>query len=199
MSRAFARAPRVCIVAVSACGLINVPAALAHRDAAVSYPRNTASPPYPTAVVDIGSVSNGCGPGNSASSDTRLFDTSTYLNSNNPGGQRYVVNFRDACDLHDAGYWGAEVADPVNGGYVDYFGWSKEQIDSKFLVDMQILCRRQIQSAPAALADCLGTGGKTSVGALSRYNAVVAHGASSFVPRPSISATGSQAIRGTCR
>jgi hypothetical protein len=153
-----------------------------------AYPANTPTPPYPAAVVSLASVSNGCGPGSTAKSDPRLADTSTFLNSNNPLGTKYLVNFRVACDLHDAGYWGAEVADPVDGGYADYFNWTKQEIDDKLLHDLRTRCVRQIPpTARIALADCEGTGGKTSFGALSRYNAVLTYGGSHVVPRPALS------------
>jgi hypothetical protein len=118
-------------------------------------------------------VSNGCGAG-VASSAPRPFDTSTYLNSNNPRGRRYVVNFRMACNLHDAAYSGAKVADPLNGGVIDTFGWSKLKADEVFLTNMKKLCDQAFKGtgATVALADCKGKGGKTSTGALSRYNVV---------------------------
>jgi hypothetical protein len=78
------------------------------------YPANSAEPPFPEAVVSLASVSNGCG-GGAPSSEARWGDTSEYYG--------HIVNFRLACNLHDAGYTGAEVQDPINGGYVDYFTW----------------------------------------------------------------------------
>jgi hypothetical protein len=81
------------------------------------------------------------------------------------------VNFREACKLHDAGYSGAEVADAVNGGYVDFFGWTKDQIDAKFLDDMRKICARTIPATAAiALHDCNWQGGYHTVsGAYTRY------------------------------
>src|SRR5205823_4337078 len=78
------------------------------------------------------------------------------------------------CDLHDAGYAGAVVRDRLHGGrVVDFRGWTRKQVDEKFLADMQSLCKRYIPaSAPTALANCMSTGGNVSVGAKSRYNFV---------------------------
>jgi hypothetical protein len=148
-------------------------------------PVATPWPPLPDALVSLASVSNGCG-GGVASGEDRLGDTSTYLNSNNPLGKRYVVNFRMACNLHDAGYSGAKVHDPLNKVTIDFFlGWSQERVDNKFLDDMRKLCRAQIPaSAPGALADCLGNGGKTSLGAKSRYDFVRFRGHKYYRARP---------------
>ena len=139
----------------------------------------------PDALVPIESVSNGCG-GGKASTDIKRGDTSVYLDSNDPRGKRYEVNFREACNLHDAGYSGAKVRDVVNGGkVVDFLDWSRLEVDDKFLADMLTLCRRKISAlAPSALADCRGTGGKTSLGARSRYNFVRDAGGLFYQERP---------------
>jgi len=136
-------------------------------------PPKPAWPKLPDALVSLESVSNGCGPGK-ASTKPRTFDTSTYRNSNNPFGKRYVVNFLLACNLHDAAYSGAKVADPLNGGVIDTFGWSKLKADEVFLTNMKKICDQAFKGtgATVALADCKGKGGKTSFGALSRYNIV---------------------------
>jgi hypothetical protein len=146
-------------------------------------------PALPDALVSIESVSNGCG-GGTASSAKRIGDTSTYLNSNNPLGPRYTVNFRAACNLHDAGYSGAKVKDALNGGVVDFFAWTQKRVDDKFLADMRQLCVAQIPaSASVAVADCKGRGGKTSFGAESRYNLVTSAGSLFWRARPSLSGT----------
>ncbi len=151
-----------------------------------SYP-SLPNTPLPDALVPIDSVSNGCG-GGDASTDPRYGDTSTYLNSNNPFGKRYQVNFREACNLHDAGYSGARVRDSINGGIIDYLGWTQKRVDDKFLADMRKLCEKGIPaSAPVALADCKARGGKASFGAETRYNFVRRWGSHFWKDRPRLS------------
>lgn len=139
----------------------------------------------PPGAVDIAAISNGCGGGKYKiliAAQNAFGDSSTYRNSLNPFGQRFTVNFRPACDLHDAGYSGAYVWDNINGKWVDYFPMSKQLVDAKFLFDMRKLCEDQIQDAPVALAACKATGEHilgghiSSNGAESRYNFVVDYG-----------------------
>ena len=91
--------------------------------AAAGYPPPADTPPVPEAVVSLASVSNGCGPGD-ASSEYRYGDDSSFVNTNLPfaGEKVWHVSFREACELHDAGYSGAEVYDGLNGGYYDLGG-----------------------------------------------------------------------------
>jgi len=133
----------------------------------------------PPGAVDIASISNGCGGGSSETliaAQNAFGDTSVYRDSF-PYLHRYKVDFREACNLHDAGYSGALVWDSINGRWYDYFGKTKEEVDQKFLADMRKLCDEQIPAdAPVARADCRATGGTTSNGAESRYNFVRDHG-----------------------
>jgi hypothetical protein len=139
-----------------------------------AFPPNTKAPPFQDALVAIEAVSNGCAPGRAPDSASHRADVSTYDTSE--------VDFRDACDLHDAGYVGAAVADAVDGGYVDAFGWTRAQVDAKFLADERTLCRRQISGKHAdALAACLADTG--------RYRAARANGARFFVARPRVAGT----------
>ena len=125
-------------------------------------PANASWPALPDALVSLASVSNGCG-GGEASAESKLGDKSVYRNSNNALGRRYVVNFRLACQVHDAGYSGANVLDPFSGKVVDFYTWSQKQIDDLFLENMRTICDQQVPAdAPVALADCKATGGKTS-------------------------------------
>lgn len=144
---------------------------------APAYPSNTAAPPFYDALVALDAVSDGCGFGRAASSNRRSADISNY--------GRFKVNFRLACDLHDAGYLGAAVADPINHGYVDSFDWTREQLDAKFLADGRTLCRLQISGGRAdakrALAACLRD--------TYRYRALRARGARFFVARPHVAGT----------
>jgi len=125
-------------------------------------------------VAPLASVSNGCGGSGWEAwvkSQNYLLDTSSYYDSGT--GKSYGVNFRQACNLHDAGYGGVAVADPINGGIVDFHAWDRHRVDDKFLRDMQTLCRRAIPAAAkSALAKCLGNGGAGSIGAKSRYDVV---------------------------
>lgn len=139
-------------------------------------------PPLPDGLVAIEVLANGCGPGK-ASSEERWGDTSTYKDSTGT----YVVNFRAACNLHDAGYSGAKVRDTINGGTVDYLSWTRKRVDDKFLADMRKLCDEQIPSeAVNARAQCKGRGGALSFGAWSRYNAVDLVGGLAWLERPQL-------------
>jgi hypothetical protein len=142
--------------------------------AGAPYPRNAEHPPFLDALVALHAVSNGCALGHEPDSASRSADVSTY--------DRVTVDFADACDLHDAGYVGAAVGDPINGGYVDAFDWSRAQVDAKFLADARSLCRAQISAKHAhALATCVGD--------TRRYRAVRALDARFFVQRPHVAGT----------
>jgi hypothetical protein len=137
------------------------------------------TPPPATGPVPIGTVSNGCG-GEGWEAVVRaqnyLGNTSKYADSNiNPLARTYTVSFKDACDLHDAGYAGAVVRDKLNGNrIVDFRTWSRKRVDDKFLQDLRWLCAHSGIPATArtALANCKADGGNFSVGAHSRYNFV---------------------------
>lgn len=155
-------------------------------------------------VVPIASVSNGCG-----GSDWRLVvkvlnflgNTSTYYDT--PSGtanlmaRAWSVSFRDACDLHDAGYAGAVVRDKLRGGIKDFRRWTRKQVDDKFLADMRFLCERQIARDQRIVLDkCRGRGGNGSIGSESRYTIVRDHGARFFdadLGRPGTQRTGPRA------
>lgn len=144
---------------------------------------STVWPPLPDALVSIVSVSNGCG-GGPAGNDPKYWDDSEFVNSELPfdnvgswnKAPKYKVNFREACKQHDAGYSHAKVKDmDLNGGKViDYFNWSKAQVDKKFLEDMIKICNDQVpKTATVALRNCKQNGGFHLVsGAKSRYNVV---------------------------
>ncbi len=95
--------------------------------------------------------------------------------------QPFEVNFRQACDLHDAGYSGAKVKDPLHGAkVVDFFPWNQHSLDVKFAGDLELLCQRQIPpQRPGLLAPCR-----------SRADAMVALvttlGHRWYVPRPKL-------------
>ena len=145
--------------------------------------------PAPTAVP-IATVANGCGGAGWASLvavQNYLGNTSRYADSNvNPLARTWKVNFKDACDLHDAGYSGAIVLDKLTGATVDFRTWSRKRVDDKFLDDMRHLCKRQLPaSAFTARKNCQSTGGNFSVGAKSRFNFVRCWGNRFFDADPS--------------
>ncbi|MFI5051334.1 MAG: hypothetical protein ACHQBP_00185 [Acidimicrobiales bacterium] len=182
--------PRLRPVVVTAVGSILAAAVCFPTPAlAGGYPSPSASPPVPEALVTLESVSNGCG-GGVASNEYKYGDDSTFVNSNIPfsGEKQYHVDFREACKLHDAGYSGAEVYDPLNDGYYDFFNWTKSEIDAKFLNDMRTICDQVIpESATIALHSCHWQGGYHSVsGAYTRYLIVKAAGKLFFNQRPEL-------------
>jgi hypothetical protein len=141
---------------------------------APGYPPNTSTPRFEDALVVLEAVSNGCAPGHTGDPVGVRADVSTY--------GAFSVDLSLACDLHDAGYLGAAVADPVDGGYFDAFEWSRAQVDAKFLADERTLCRRDISDKhTAALTACLAD--------TRRYRAARKDGARSFVPRPHVAGT----------
>ena len=157
-------------------------------------------PALPDAIVPLALISNGCGGGQAGEYgiQQRLGNRSTFLETANPLGERHTVTFKEACDLHDAGYSGAKVMDPINGGTIDYFDYTQAQVDTKFLDDMRALCKAQIPaSAPVARKDCEGTGGYTSFGAETRYNFVRSHGHHFYRQRPDLNGSWSGGGVGT--
>jgi hypothetical protein len=66
----------------------------------------------------------------------------------------FFVNFRPACDVHDAGYDGGIIYDPRRG-IVDTRALSRRTIDDRFYDDLINQCNAQIGwNAPAARAQC---------------------------------------------
>lgn len=143
-------------------------------------------PALPDGVVPLASVSNGCG-GGKAGTEARFGDTSTYWDTRDTENPvKYVVNFREACNLHDAGYSGAKVADPFSGGaVVDFLTWNQRRVDAKFLADMRSICDSVIPAeAVQAREDCRGDGGPDAFGAQTRYDFVRRFGWNFFQERP---------------
>jgi phospholipase A2-like protein len=86
-----------------------------------------------------------------------LFDFSPPLVDPSPWAAPWVfiVDFRPACDMHDAGYDGGFVFDSINGGIVDTRTQSRLTIDNRFYNDLITSCNRQIGgNAPVARALC---------------------------------------------
>jgi hypothetical protein len=92
----------------------------------------------------------------------------------------FFVNFRPACDMHDAGYSGGWVFDTINGGIIDTRGLSRSTIDARFFYDLITLCNRQIPGhAPVARSTCYALAG-------TYYGAVRAAGYWFFDASPSV-------------
>ena len=154
-------------------------------------------PRLPDALVPLVAVSNGCG-GGAAGNDPKLGDDSEFVDSEIPfadvsswnRAKKYRVNFREACKQHDAGYSGAKVREmALNGGKViDYFTWTRAEIDKKFLVDMRKLCDAQIPAtATVARTNCKQNGGFHLVsGAKTRYNVAYTGGLLFWKVRPKL-------------
>jgi hypothetical protein len=127
---------------------------------------------------------NGCsGPPFSSLLDQSppLLDPTTGVPFFLPIPRFFTVNFRGACDMHDAAYAGGFVIDPFNGFPVDTSTQSRLTIDLDFLYDLRTLCRGSIPlDAPGALVACFAV-------AQTYFTAVRAAGspyfdASPFVP-----------------
>jgi hypothetical protein len=108
----------------------------------------------------------------------------------------FEVDFTQACNLHDAGYSGAIVRDPLRGGIKDFRRWSRLRVDTKFLADLRFLCERSIpRTKSIALANCRKSGGNLSFGAETRYNVVRCFGNKFFdanLARPGRQETGTR-------
>lgn len=129
---------------VAATSLTGLATAAAQAD---TLPGNTSIIFFPAAY------GNGC----SVPGPNLLFDSSPPLVDPSPWAAPwvFVVNFRPACDMHDAGYDGGIVFDLINGGALDTRVQSRLTIDNRFYNDLITLCNRQIGwNAPAARAQC---------------------------------------------
>ncbi len=127
-------------------------------------------------------VSNGCG-GKGWDSIVAIenYFGNTHVYEDAETGVRYTVDFKPACDLHDAGYAGLLVVDRINGGgKVDYRSWSRMAVDSKFLRDMRTLCHTAatppIPPASDAMGQCEHSNMPSSIGAGTLYGFVDNYG-----------------------
>ena len=143
-------------------------------------------------LVPIKNVSNQCGGAgwdSVVALQNWIGNQSTFYD--NALGESFTVDFRDACNLHDAGYGGATVRDILDGRrgarpIVSFRKWSRREVDDKFQADMQKICRRDIpRRARLARYSCVtGTG---------RFEAVRLVGGSFYdadLRAPGIQATG---------
>ncbi len=132
----------------------------------------------PSNLFPASAYGNGC----SVPGPNLLFDQSLPLVDPSPWAAPwvFVVNFRPACNMHDAGYDGGIVIDPINGGPVDTRALSRRTIDDRFYNDLVTSCNRQIGwNAPVARAQCYTIAG-------SYYVAVRAAGALLFDANPAV-------------
>jgi len=134
----------------------------------------------PPGWIDIGEVSNGCGPGAASTEPgviSLIADSSTFRDGN-PGDPSFEVNFREACLLHDAGYSGALVWDSLNKKFEDFSDpkWTRKAIDDKFYDDMAKICELKIPSMWETTLDNCKTG-------IARWLAVRVGGWTAFKPR----------------
>jgi hypothetical protein len=101
-------------------------------------------------IVDLASVSNGCG-GGEAGTSPRFLDEVTF--DSGTKGLRFKVRFRQACNVHDAGYGGVVIRDPLHANkVVDFRTWTRKQVDDKFHTDLKQLCAEQIPAQGAGAA-----------------------------------------------
>jgi hypothetical protein len=171
MSLRIVRRLLISSVAALSCA-VGFMAPAAHAD---TLPGNTPSTPFPAAVY-----SNGC----SFPGLNYLLDTQVFVDPN-PWAFPYVfpVNFRPACDMHDAGYSGGIVVDPVLVFIADTRGMSRSSVDSLFLTDLNTICNRSIPAyAPVARTSCYGM-------AFTYYSAVRAAGWWSYDANPAVTGT----------
>jgi inhibitor of cysteine peptidase len=146
--------------------------------------------PAPTSAprpVPIGSVANGCGdPGWRSVTGSRIHVANSAVFRVPSTGQAFTVDFKPACDLHDAGYRGAVVRDRLRGLTRDSRGWSRLRVDTQLRSDLRLLCRRAIPAAAvAALASCTSQGSDTASGAAARFAFVRSSGRALFDADPS--------------
>ncbi len=135
--------------------------------------------------VPIASVSNGCGGTGWETFIPALFRNTSEFRDGGPLADSFVVVWTAACDLHDAGYDGAIVRDVINGGIVNYRGWSRKEVDDKFLADMRLLCRTQIPAErKIALSRCLTRDLPISFGAENMHDIVRKRGEANFDADP---------------
>ena len=134
-------------------GLASLAGLMAPSAQADTLPGNVFAPWLPAAYA------NGC----SFPGPNLLFDQQP-LPDPSPWAFPYLfwVNFRPACDMHDAGYDGGWVFDVIanNGSVVDTRSQSRATIDAKFFNDLLTLCNQQVPwYAPVARTTCYGLAG----------------------------------------
>jgi hypothetical protein len=131
--------------------------------------------------VDPSLHSNGCGP-SWLPGFYMLINVQKFKGKDSVSKQKvtFDVNFKPACDLHDAGYSGLYVINRFGQGSnanVDYSTWSKAAIDRKFFSDLSKICDITIPATNENARDkCKGWG----LGAKAYYQAVKRAGRATF-------------------
>ncbi len=136
-----------------AAALATADAAIAAYGAAIDTKFATRIPPVlKPKPVSLKSVSNGCG-GGEAHTDPQIADTFTF---SPVSGDKWIVNFRLACNVHDAGYSGVLVRDPLQGNKeIDFSTWSRKKLDKLFLTNLKQICWDQLPGySPLLLTKC---------------------------------------------
>lgn len=88
--------------------------------------------------VPIFLVSNGCG-GQTGYKKIDQWEK-TLLDERTLGNK--TVDFRPACNAHDAGYSGFTIKNPRTGEVIDYLRYSRNMVDGEFLLDFQKICEK---------------------------------------------------------
>lgn len=133
-------------------------------------------------LVDLADspVINGCGGSQwgefVAEAQALVLDVRTYGST--------IVRFAEACNIHDAGYAGITVHDPISGRVIDFRKWTRQSVDELFLEDLRALCERRLEGreSVALVRGCkngdpvaealLMVGASPPIGALTYFTAV---------------------------
>lgn len=92
---------------------------------------------------------NGCGPNHGWATTAPL----NLLLDKRTWGET-TVNFRPACNAHDAGYWGYAFENPVTGKVVDTRPWTRNQVDREFQANLDTICARSLRGQPDLITSC---------------------------------------------
>lgn len=106
--------------------------------------------------IDPSAHSNGCGP-KWLPGFPFLINHQTFKGKDSTTGvtTKFRVDFKPACDLHDAGYAGALVINRFGASPLDYNTYSKAAVDKKFFYDLCKICDQTIPSSnKEALEKC---------------------------------------------
>ncbi len=121
------------------------------------------------------------------------------LDTQKYGGR--TVNFRAACNQHDAGYAGVTVYDNFIGRIIDFRTWTRARVDEKFQTDLRTLCHKYLGDHVSArtMSKCtngpswadfgIGTAVTTSPGAITYYEGVRAEAQAAFDTDVTVSGT----------
>ena len=92
-------------------------------------------------AIDPSAHSNGCGP-SWLPGFPFLINQQTFKGKDSITGitTKVKVNFKPACDLHDAGYAGLLVINRFGASPLDYAPYTKAAVDQKFFYDLCKIC-----------------------------------------------------------